>query len=527
MWIHIPKQLTSRFFPGLGCSIYQSSLPYQELSASVFVNGKGRQPRFWRTAWGKATWTRHLSTPTCGASQADSIVAEWLESLGDSRAPQSPLQADERGSTPKTPVDSGGNTHESSQRSSPSGSSSKTYPAFCRLEDEDTHAYVAGLVDGQGCLAVRNHHQHYWQATLEIGMASKALPVLRLIHQIYGGSINLSRQGTDKWAAAFSVTIGGKNLLAMLEWISPYMQLKRQHALVIIDLLKTDYERPKNNGKREWTEDRQNAYRTAAKQLEEWNRKGPIQPDQDYVAEFVGNKLMRKTVSLFGEQWETFSGPLPRSGSMRSGELYERPMLVRRTDGSGRSFWPTARSNDSRDSAHSNREMKTMAGGSLTDAIRAAQWATPRTITGGGESAARKKELGRDESGGGDLQSQVQAWWTPSSASSADTNLTPTADATAARIAKESARPTPASRDHKGANSESHMDRSTGALHLDQLPNFVAHCFHPDPATSTHGAKSSPSGHTSRRRLVDALIRILLKHSWDSPSGGRDMTGEQ
>ena len=41
-------------------------------------------------------------------------------------------------------------------------------------------------------------------------------------------------------------------------------------------------------------------------------------------------------------------------------------------------------------------------------------WATPRTITGGGESLERKQQLGRTESGGGDLQAQSeQQWQTP------------------------------------------------------------------------------------------------------------------
>ncbi len=37
-------------------------------------------------------------------------------------------------------------------------------------------------------------------------------------------------------------------------------------------------------------------------------------------------------------------------------------------------------------------------------------WPTPRTITGGAESAKRKKELGRRNSGGGDLQAATQTW---------------------------------------------------------------------------------------------------------------------
>lgn len=46
---------------------------------------------------------------------------------------------------------------------------------------------------------------------------------------------------------------------------------------------------------------------------------------------------------------------------------------------------------------------------------QAEAWPTPRTLMGGPESAERKQALGRTESGGGDLQSAVQArdWFTP------------------------------------------------------------------------------------------------------------------
>lgn len=42
-------------------------------------------------------------------------------------------------------------------------------------------------------------------------------------------------------------------------------------------------------------------------------------------------------------------------------------------------------------------------------------WPTPRTPTGGPESAERKQELGRTESGGGDLTSAVRVWPTATS----------------------------------------------------------------------------------------------------------------
>jgi hypothetical protein len=56
-----------------------------------------------------------------------------------------------------------------------------------------------------------------------------------------------------------------------------------------------------------------------------------------------------------------------------------------------------------------------------TDASGAAG-PTPRTITGGAESAERKQELGRLESGGGDLQAAVLNWPTPTSLSFADSH---------------------------------------------------------------------------------------------------------
>ena len=67
--------------------------------------------------------------------------------------------------------------------------------------------------------------------------------------------------------------------------------------------------------------------------------------------------------------------------------------------------------------------------------------------------------------------------------------------------------PTPATRDYRSPNAASHMDRSTGAKHLDQLPNFIEHSFLPAPPTSTHGGKSP---NTSTRRLNPDFVDWLM-----------------
>jgi len=59
----------------------------------------------------------------------------------------------------------------------------------------------------------------------------------------------------------------------------------------------------------------------------------------------------------------------------------------------------------------------------LGNAAQLATWPTPRTPTGGPESGERKQELGRTESGGGDLQAValMASWATPSSRDWKDT----------------------------------------------------------------------------------------------------------
>lgn len=83
--------------------------------------------------------------------------------------------------------------------------------------------------------------------------------------------------------------------------------------------------------------------------------------------------------------------------------------------------------------------------------------------------------------------------------------------------------PSPAARDYKGENGADHMKNGTGRLHLDQLPNFVAHCFTP-PAqrTWTSGVPSSMWRPISRLLFRSAMSSVsptvrrrwLRKGSW-------------
>ena len=92
-------------------------------------------------------------------------------------------------------------------------------------------------------------------------------------------------------------------------------------------------------------------------------------------------------------------------------EYSARPESEERTDASGCSSWPTPMAgtpaqNGNNAAGNSDFSRKAMD-------LASALWPTPRTITDGGESAERKQELGRTESGGGDLQASALTWSTP------------------------------------------------------------------------------------------------------------------
>lgn len=98
-------------------------------------------------------------------------------------------------------------------------------------------------------------------------------------------------------------------------------------------------------------------------------------------------------------------------------------------------------------------------------------WPTPRTITGGAESGERKQELGRTESGGGDLQATAQsAGW-----------------------------PTAGARDHKDATDPKTWNCKEERNRYDQLPRV---------AFLTTG--TSPSGTTAVTGRRDECRRPVL-----------------
>lgn len=137
------------------------------------------------------------------------------------------------------------------------------------------------------------------------------------------------------------------------------------------------------------------------------------------------------------------------------------------------SDWPTVTANES--------PTRTNCGGSngrvgperpmLAGAVL--MWPTPRTLTGGPESAERKRALGRTESGGGDLQSAVQA-----------ANF-----------------PTPGARDYRSPNLKPYAERG-GGTKGEQLPNFLRHWNTPTSQDCEQAGSAKRGGLTNDARCA-------------------------
>lgn len=145
-------------------------------------------------------------------------------------------------------------------------------------------------------------------------------------------------------------------------------------------------------------------------------------------------------------------------------------------------------------------------------------WPTARTITGGGESAERKQELGRKESGGGDLQAAVQSWPTPQLWDAKDFHAAGTMGGPAMTKEQKDARGGGCANlaEHaqawKTPTAEDSADREFARNNRGEpkLSSQTSRFSLPDPRPSEPGQESSNAIPDLRRRLNPRFVEWLM-----------------
>lgn len=313
MWFYVPSVCA----PASEDSSLDSD-PWYGREPSVTLSGIPTQRPFSWRGWMTRPWIGLLSGLTCRASILARGVEKWISSLQASHASLSRLPADAVAST--ITGGSGTTLPGSSTRSGLKPCSSRTCPV-CSLP-EGERAYVAGLIDGEGCIGIACSRGKYYSARVDVGMSEVALPLLNQLQATFGGSVSQSRKQTEKWAAAFRWTLEGRLAAAFCLCIAPYLRLKRKQAEIV--------SMPGLDGK-------------TKEQIHKLNRKGPSRMPSGWFARLVGAKW--KTHPTLFEPSPEFSGTWPQAGMMLRGIVSRLSKSGRRTSANvcsySRGLYPT------------------------------------------------------------------------------------------------------------------------------------------------------------------------------------------
>lgn len=97
-------------------------------------------------------------------------------------------------------------------------------------------AYLAGLIDGEGCISAQapNRGDRYFA---QVRVVNTRLEMLEWIERRFGGVISFNRRATIKWRALYKWRIHGQ---AKVAWIligcMPYLVIKRDQAHIALEL---------------------------------------------------------------------------------------------------------------------------------------------------------------------------------------------------------------------------------------------------------------------------------------------------
>lgn len=217
-----------------------------------------------------------------------------------------------------------------------------------------TPAYVAGLIDGEGCIAIYESKGRTFYHSVTVGMTAKALPILEQLKEKYGGKVTKTRDATERWDEAWAWAAFGDEASAVLTEIQPHLVLKEEQARIALKVAEIKANLPARWTKpgadqraRKWTEEASDRCAILKRRMHELNAKGPSTPSresQSPIARLVAGVWVTDQADLLSDLgWESFNGTWPRSGSMRTGRLYPRPAWVPPTVASAGSVLPTPR----------------------------------------------------------------------------------------------------------------------------------------------------------------------------------------
>ena len=221
-------------------------------------------------------------------------------------------------------------------------------------------AYVAGLIDGAGCLRIHRQSKKTtstFTAIVQMNMSNKARQIGEQMVQTFGGSLYEVKSTNPKWSDQWQWRISGDVARNFVKQIRPFLMLKQKQADLILELhdLK-ESQKFQKNGTRAWTQEAKDAAAQIKERMHILNQKGP-------TAQGAAEGWYQTSPDLFGT-WNRFSGRWPSWGMTRGGYAYAHPMSGRRITETDGFYWPTPTAHNAKETnapSESNRNTPTLA----------------------------------------------------------------------------------------------------------------------------------------------------------------------
>ncbi len=205
-------------------------------------------------------------------------------------------------------------------------------------------AYVAGLIDGDGCIRIQKTTGPVFTPTIEIVMSVRASKVKDWLMKNCGGRTRRNHAETETRAETWTWAMNGRAASMLLTEIEEYLTFKREQAQICLRLQEMVNELPrKKNGNADWSERARVVGAALMAMIQELNARGPlVEERKGWFARLVGPIWVTSQAAMFSPLgWEEYSETWPMSGIMRSGSAFPRPPLAPRTSGTEPSSWPT------------------------------------------------------------------------------------------------------------------------------------------------------------------------------------------
>jgi len=108
---------------------------------------------------------------------------------------------------------------------------------------ETEKAYIAGLVDGEGCISIcrrkkkqRNNSNWYYEPQVAVTNTDRRL--LDFLIDLYGGWIAIVKGKKDNHKTGYHWKITGDNMRTLLKDILPYLKSKEKQAKILLQFPK-------------------------------------------------------------------------------------------------------------------------------------------------------------------------------------------------------------------------------------------------------------------------------------------------